>query len=388
VGALREKDHITRVWNAIANPDLHVVVQTAPAVRVALGEEFGMPMGSRVTGKMTAALKRMGFDKVFDTNTGADLTIMEEGTELLGRLQNNGKLPMITSCSPGWIKFCEHYFPEFIPNLSTCKSPHMMLGALLKSFYAEKAGVDPKTVYVVSVMPCTAKKYEMQRPEFEVDGLRDVDAVLTTRELARMIKTAGINFTELSDEEFDNPLGQATGAAAIFGATGGVMEAALRTVAEKIIGKRLDDINFKSVRGADGIKEFTVELPNITLKGAVVSGTGNARKLLERVKAGEADYHFIEVMGCPGGCITGGGQPIVDAPTKASVDVWALRAKAIYTEDESLPIRRSHENPFIVKLYDEYLGEPNGHKAHHLFHTSYTKRVHYDEGLMGKGSLK
>ncbi len=379
VGALREKDHIQKVWDAISNPDLHVVVQTAPAVRVALGEEFGMPIGTRVTGKMTAALKRMGFAKVFDTNTAADLTIMEEGHELLHRLQNGGKLPMITSCSPGWVKFCEHFFPNFTENLSSCKSPHTMMGAMLKSYYAEKAGIDPAKMFVVSVMPCTAKKYEIQRPEMEVNGNRDVDAVITTRELAKMIKEARIDFLNLQEEEFDDPLGQASGAAVIFGATGGVMEAALRTVAEKVKGERLEDVEFAFARGEEGIKEFTVELPNLVLKGAVVHGTGNARKLLEKINAGEAEYHFIEVMGCPGGCVTGGGQPIVDAKMKMDVNVYELRAAAIYNEDRDLTIRRSHENPFIIELYKEYLGEPLGHKSHHLLHTHYEKRCLYED---------
>lgn len=387
VGALQEKSHIKRVWDAINDPDKYVVVQTAPAVRVALGEEFGMPIGTRVTGKMVAALKRVGFDKVFDTNTGADVTIMEEGTELLDRINNNGVLPMITSCSPGWIKYCEHYFPEFIPNLSSCKSPHMMLGALLKTYYAEQAGIDPEKMFVVSVMPCTAKKYEIDRPEMEVDGLRDVDAVLTTREAARMIKEAGIDFTKLNDEVFENPLGIASGAAAIFGATGGVMEAALRTVAEILKGEELKDVDFKQVRGKDGIKEFIVELPDITLKGAVVNGTGNAKKLLEDIKAGKKEYHFIEVMGCPGGCITGGGQPIVSAKVQSEVDVFKLRADAIYEEDKDLPFRKSHENPYVKKLYDEFLEKPNSHKAHHLLHTTYTQREHYSENYMELPSL-
>ncbi len=387
VGALREKDHIERVWDAINNPDLYVVVQTAPSVRVAIGEEFGIPIGTRVTGKMTAALKRLGFDKVFDTNTGADLTIMEEGYELLHRLQNNGTLPMITSCSPGWVKFCENYYPEFIENLSSCKSPHTMLGATLKSYYAEKEGIDPKKMFVVSVMPCTAKKYEIERPVMEVDGIRDVDAVITTREAARMFKQAGLDFVNLPDEEFDNPLGQASGAGAIFGATGGVMEAALRTVAEKVIGKKLENIEFTAVRGETGIKEFTIPLPDFELKGAVVSSTGNARKLLDKIKAGEANYHFIEVMGCAGGCITGGGQPIVSARKKAVINVFDLRSKAIYAEDESLPVRRSHENPFIIQLYDEYFGEPNSHKAHHLLHTTYTKRELYPDDLLEAKSV-
>lgn len=378
VGALKEKDHIKRVWRALGNKDLHVVVQTAPAVRVALGEEFGMPIGTAVTGKMVAALKRIGFDKVFDTDTGADLTIMEEGTELLNRIKNNGKLPMITSCSPGWVKFCEHFFPEFIENLSSCKSPHTMFGAILKSYYAEKMGIDPNKIYVVSVMPCTAKKYEIDRPVMEVDGHRDVDAVLTTRELAKMIKETRVDFINLPDETFDDPMGKATGAGVIFGTTGGVMEAALRTVAEILTEEPTKDLSFNRVtRGEEGIKEFSIALPKFTLKGVVVSGTGNARKLLDKIKAGEAEYHFIEIMGCTGGCVTGGGQPIVNAKTKMDVDVFANRAAALYSEDTYAAIRKSHDNPVVKKIYAEYLGEPNGHKAHHLLHTTYTKRTEY-----------
>lgn len=378
VGALKEKDHIKRVWRALGNKDLHVVVQTAPAVRAALGEEFGMPIGTAVTGKMVAALKRIGFDKVFDTDTGADITIMEEGTELLNRLKNNGKLPMITSCSPGWVKFCEHFFPEFTENLSSCKSPHTMFGAILKSYYAEKMGIDPNKIYVVSVMPCTAKKYEIDRPVMEVDGHRDVDAVLTTRELAKMIKETRVDFINLPDETFDDPMGEATGAGVIFGTTGGVMEAALRTVAEILTEEATKDLSFNRVtRGEEGIKEFSIELPKFTLKGAVVSGTGNARKLLDKIKAGEAKYHFIEIMGCTGGCVTGGGQPIVNAKTKMDVDVFANRAAALYSEDTYAAIRKSHDNPVVKKIYAEYLGEPNGHKAHHLLHTTYTKRTEY-----------
>ncbi|NLL69550.1 MAG: 2Fe-2S iron-sulfur cluster binding domain-containing protein [Epulopiscium sp.] len=379
VGALREKSEIEKVWDALAEKDRHVIVQTAPAVRVALGEEFGMPIGTRVTGKMVAALKRLGFDKVVDTDTAADLTIMEEGYELLDRLENGGKLPMITSCSPGWIKFCEHFFPDFLDHLSSCKSPHMMLGAILKSYYAEKMGMDPEKIFVVSVMPCTAKKYEAERPEMNVNGLRDVDAVITTRELAQMIKEARIDFVQLEEETFDDPLGEASGAGVIFGATGGVMEAALRTVAEKLTGTSLDEkeLEFQPTRGFDGIKEFTVDLPQLVLKGAVVHGTGNARKLLEKIRAGQAEYHFIEVMGCPGGCITGGGQPIVDAKTRMDIDVYEERAKALYEEDRSMVIRKSHENPFIIKLYEEFLEKPLSHKSHELLHTTYSEKENY-----------
>lgn len=377
VGALREKDSTEVVWSALADEKKHVVVQTAPAVRVALGEEFGMPIGTRVTGKMAAALRRMGFDKVFDTDTAADLTIMEEGTELLNRIKEGGTLPLITSCSPGWIKFCEHNYPEFLDNLSSCKSPHEMFGAIIKSYYAERADINPADIFVVSVMPCTAKKFESQRAELAGTGYADVDAVLTTRELARMIKEAGIDFTALPDEHFDNPFGDASGAGVIFGATGGVMEAALRTVAEILAGKSIDNIEYRVVRGVEGIKEATVELPGKTVRAAVAHGLGNARKLLDKIKAGEAQYDFIEIMGCPGGCVTGGGQPIQSAKVTMGIDLRAERAKAIYDEDESLTLRKSHENPFIKQLYSEYLGEPCGHKSHKLLHTHYAKRDNY-----------
>lgn len=377
-GALYEKDHTQRVWEALADPDKFVVAQTAPAVRAALGEEFGLPIGTRVTGKMVAALKRLGFDRVFDTDFAADLTIMEEGNELLHRLKNGGKLPLITSCSPGWVKFCEHYYPEFLDNLSTCKSPHQMMGAIVKTYFAEKMGIDPKKIYMVSIMPCTAKKYEIDRPEMGHDGLRDVDAVLTTRELARMIKEANINFNKLKDEDFDDPLGESTGAGVIFGVTGGVMEAALRTVADIVEGKDLHEFEYTNVRGLEGVRETTVNIGDLNLKIAVVNGTGNARKLLDKIKAGEANYHFIEVMGCPGGCINGGGQPIVPSRVKMEVDVRALRAKAIYEEDKALSIRKSHKNPQIIKLYEEFLKEPLGHKSHELLHTKYTPRKLYN----------
>lgn len=374
VGALYEKDATKPVWNAIYDPDMHVVVQVAPAVRAGIGEEFGMPIGTRATGKLVAALKRLGFDKTFDTDTGADLTIMEEGTELLDRIKNGGKLPMITSCSPGWIKYCEHHYPEFLDNLSTCKSPHEMFGAIIKSYYAKESGIDPSKIFVVSVMPCTAKKYEAQREEMKGTGYRDVDAVLTVRELGKMIRQAGIDFVNLADEEFDNPFGNATGAGVIFGVTGGVMEAALRTVAEVLEGKSFDEIEYNAVRGTEGIKEAALTIAGKEIKIAVAHGLGNAETLLNKIKNGEADYHFIEIMGCPGGCVTGGGQPIVSARVQASVDVKALRAKALYDEDKAMPIRKSHENPFIKKLYDEFLGEPCGHKSHELLHTHYTDR--------------
>jgi NADP-reducing hydrogenase subunit HndD len=374
VAALREKDDTDKVWDAIGNPNLHVVVQTAPAVRVALGEEFGMPIGTRVTGKMVAALRRLGFDRIFDTDFAADLTIMEEGTELLGRLKNGGKLPMITSCSPGWIKFCEHNYPEFLDNLSTCKSPHEMMGAVVKSYYAEKNNIDAGNIFVVSVMPCTAKKFEAARPELSATGYPDVDVVLTTRELAKMIKQAGIEFVNLPDEEFDPTLGDSTGAAVIFGTTGGVMEAALRTVSEIVTGRPLENLEIHEVRGLNGVKEVEVPLGDVTVKAAVAHGTANAKALLEKVKSGEKEYHFIEVMGCPGGCVTGGGQPIVPAKVQMGIDVRKARAAAIYDEDRSLPVRKSHENESVKKVYAEYLGEPNSHKAHELLHTHYTAR--------------
>ncbi len=373
-GALHEKYTTDEVFEAIADPDKYVVVQTAPAVRAALGEEFGLPMGTPVTGKMVAALRRLGFDKVFDTDTGADLTIMEEGNELLGRIKNGGKLPMITSCSPGWIKFCEHNFPEFIDNLSSCKSPHQMFGAVIKSYFAEKNNIDPKKIYVVSVMPCVAKKFECSRPEMENGGLRDVDAVITTRELAKMIREQGLLFNQLPDEAFDKPFGEASGAAHIFGVTGGVMEAALRTVYEILEEKPLEKLEFDAVRGTEGVKEATVNMGGMDVKVAIAHGLGNARKLLDAVKAGEKEYHFIEIMGCPGGCVTGGGQPIVSAKTYMTVDVKAERAKALYAEDEKATIRQSHKNPDMDILYKEFFGEPGSHKAHELLHTHYEER--------------
>ena len=379
VGALREKDETDKVWKALVNPDIHVVVQTAPAVRVALGEEFGFPIGTRVTGRMVAALRKMGFKKVFDTDTAADLTIMEEGTELLNRLKNGGKLPVITSCSPGWIKFCEHYYPEFLDNLSTCKSPQEMFGAVLKSYYAEKMGIDPAKMFVVSVMPCTAKKFESKRPELAGTGYPDVDVVLTTREIARMIKEVGIDFRNLPEENFDDPMGEASGAAVIFGATGGVMEAALRTVSEIITGKPSNDLEYGAVRGIQGVKEATLQIGDITLKAAVAHGLGNARKLLDKIKSGEAEYHFVEIMACPGGCVNGGGQPIQPSSVRSWVDLRKERAKAIYIEDRSMPIRKSHENPIIKKLYDEYFEKPGSHKAHKLLHTHYQIREKYPD---------
>lgn len=373
-GALTEKDATKEVWAALNDPKKFVVFQPAPAVRVAIGEEFGMPIGTRCTGKLAAAMRRLGADRVFDVDFAADLTIMEEGTELLQRIQNGGVLPMITSCSPGWIKFCEHFYPEFIPNLSTCKSPNQMQGAVTKTYFAEKNGLDPRDIFVVSVMPCTAKKFEIQRPEMGRDGYRDVDANLTTRELARMIRQAGIDFVHLPDEEFDDVLGESTGAAVIFGVTGGVMEAALRTVADILTKQDLKEIEYQDVRGLTGIKEATVSVAGIDIKVAVAHGTANAAKLLDAIKAGEKTYHFIEIMGCPGGCVTGGGQPIVDARTRYFIDPKAARAAATYDEDEAMTIRKSHENPAIKKIYEEFLGEPCGHKSHELLHTHYVDR--------------
>lgn len=377
VGALTEKDAIADVWDALADGTKHVVVQPAPAVRAALGEEFGMPIGTSVTGKMTAALRRLGFAKVFDTDFGADLTIMEEANELIDRVTNGGVLPMITSCSPGWIKFCEHYYPEFLPNLSSCKSPHEMTGAMIKTYYAERENLNPRDIVVVSVMPCTAKKFEANRPELGHDGMADVDYVLTTRELARMIKEAGIDFVNLPDEDFDSLMGESTGAAVIFGATGGVMEAALRTAYEVITGKTLEDVNFTAVRGMDGIKEASVKIGDLDVNVAVASSTGKASELLEMVKKGEKNYTFIEIMGCPGGCVNGGGQPIVSSQIRNWTDIRPLRAKALYDEDASKKLRKSHENPEIKQIYEEYLGKPNGHKSHELLHTTYEKRELY-----------
>ena len=373
-GAIYEKEAINDVQAAIADPEKYVVVQTAPAVRAALGEEFGYPMGTPVEGKMAAALRRLGFDKVFDTDFGADLTIMEEANEFVERVKNGGKLPMITSCSPGWIKYCEHYFAEMTENLSSCKSPAQMFGAITKSYFAKKMGLDPKNIVVVSVMPCTAKKFEIGRDDENGAGYPDVDYSLTTRELARMIKRAGITFNTLPDEGFDHPLGESTGAAVIFGATGGVMEAALRTAVETLTGKELESVDFTEVRGTEGIKEATYNVAGMDVKVAVASGLKNACELLTKVKNGEADYHFIEIMGCPGGCVNGGGQPQVHANIRNNVDIRAERAKALYTLDKGMKIRKSHENPEIQTLYKEYLGKPGSHLAHELLHTTYVKR--------------
>lgn len=376
-GALTERDQTKEVFEALEDPEKFVVVHTAPAIRATLGECFDMPIGTNVKGKMVTALKMLGFDKVFDTDFGADLTIMEEATEFLDRVKNGGTLPMITSCSPGWIKFCEHYYPEFIPNLSSCKSPQQMTGAIIKTYYAEKEGLDPKDIVVVSVMPCTAKKFEIQREDQSAAGVPDVDIALTTRELAKMIKQSQIQFKNLPDSDFDPALGVTTGAAAIFGATGGVMEAALRTAADVLTGQSLESIDYTEVRGTDGIKEATYNVAGMDVKVAVASGLTNAATVLDRVKNGQADYHFIEIMCCPGGCVNGGGQPIQSGNTRNFTDLKAERAKALYEEDKNLPLRKSHESPVIKQLYAEYLEQPGSHKAHNILHTSYVKRSKY-----------
>ncbi len=376
-GALTEKDATQQVWDALANPKKLVIFQPAPAVRFGIGELFGMPMGTRCTGKLAAAMRRLGAYKVFDVQFAADLTIMEEGTELLNRIREGGTLPMITSCSPGWVKYCEHFYPDFLENLSTCKSPNQMQGAITKTYFAQQNGLDPKDIYVVSVMPCTAKKFEIARPEMGRDGYRDVDANITTRELAAMIKLAGIDFANLADEEFDDILGDSTGAATIFGVTGGVMEAALRTVADILAGEDLQGIEYQNVRGLNGIKEATIPIGGLEVKVAVAHGTANAGKLLDAIKNGEANYHFIEIMGCPGGCINGGGQPIVDARTRYDVDPKVERTRATYAEDADMTYRKSHQSPAIQKIYADYLGTPGGHKSHELLHTHYVARDRY-----------
>ena len=379
VGALHEKEEIHYVIEALNDPQKHVVVQTAPAVRGALGEEFGMPIGTRVTGKMVHALKLVGFDKVYDTNFGADLTIMEEGYEFLNRLQNQGTLPMITSCSPGWVNYVEHEYPDLLDHLSTCKSPHMMLGAMVKSVYAEAKGIDPRDIYVVSIMPCVAKKGEKQRAENKTSPYQDVDAVLTTRELAKLIKMFGINFRDLKDDDFDQDLfGEYSGAGVIFGASGGVMEAALRTVADILAHEDLSMIDYHAVRGVEGVKESTIKIGEQTLKVAVAQSMTLAKPLLDDIRNGVSPYHFIEIMGCPGGCINGGGQPYVNATIRNSgYNFKQARAKALYDEDISLPVRKSHKNSQIQNLYKNYLGEPNSEKAHHLLHTHYTKKARF-----------
>ena len=373
-GAISEKDNTTEVFKALADTSKHVIVQTAPAVRAALGEEFGFEIGTNVEGKMVTALRKLGFAKVFDTNFAADLTIMEEAHEFLDRVKNGGKLPLITSCSPGWIKYCEHYFPDMTENLSSCKSPQQMFGAIAKTYYAEEMGIDPKDIVMVSVMPCTAKKFEIGRDDQNAAGVPDVDIAITTRELARMINRAGIKFASLEDGKFDDPLGESTGAAVIFGATGGVMEAALRTAVATLTNADPASVEFTDVRGVEGIKEASYDVAGMTVKVAVASGLSNARELLTKVKNGEADYHFIEIMGCPGGCVNGGGQPQQPASVRNFTDLRAERAKALYSQDAASEVRMSHKNESVKKLYAEFLGEPGSHKAHEILHTTYVKR--------------
>ena len=379
-GALREKDDTEKVWAALSDPTKHVVIGTAPSVRAQLGEEFGLPMGTNVEGKMAASMRRLGFDGVFDVDTAADFTIMEEGTEFIERFTKGENLPLITSCSPGWVKYCEHYHPDFLKNVSSCKSPQQMFGALIKSYYADKMGIDPKDIFVVTVMPCVAKKFEIKRDnQAAVNGLPDVDVTITTREYARMIRRAGIMFNKLPDEEFDPIFGIASGAAHIFGATGGVMEAALRTVVEVVGGKPLENLDFTAVRGIEDVKEAEYEVAGHKVRVAVTSGTANAGKLLDRVRAGEAHYDFIEVMCCPGGCVNGGGQPIVSGTVRNFEDVRGERAKALYNEDAAMALRKSHENPVVKEVYDTYLEKPGSHRAHELLHTTYVARPKYSK---------
>ena len=385
-GALMEHSEIDKIDAAFAAGKV-VIAQAAPAVRAALGEEFGYKIGTPVTGKMIAAMRRLGFKRVYDVNFGADLTIMEEGTELLGRIQNNGVLPMITSCSPGWVNYAEYNYSDLLPHLSSCKSPHQMQGAIIKSYWAEQNGIKPEDIFVVSVMPCTAKKYERQREQMKVNGNWDVDAVITTRELARMIKRSGIIFNRLPDEDWDQDImGDYTGAGVIFGVTGGVMEAALRTVYYKLTGKESDPIEFKAVRGYDaGIREASVDVNGTMINVAIASGMKSAKVLLDEIKEGKSKYHFIEIMGCPGGCINGGGQPYVREfflPNEDDdiVDTYKeKRAQALYSEDERMTLRQSHNNPQIKDLYEKFLGEPNSHKAHELLHTTYAGRERFPE---------
>ena len=378
-GALRERDDTDKVWEALQDPTKTVVIAPAPSVRAQIGECFEYPIGTNVEGKLVAAMRRLGFDKVFDVDTAADLTIMEEGTELLDRLKNGGALPLLTSCSPGWIKFCEEYYPDMIPNISSCKSPQGMYGAMMKTYYAEKNGIDPKDLFVVSVMPCTAKKFEIGRDDMSAagEGIPDIDVSLTTRELAAMIKRAGIRFRDLPDEAFDPAFGIASGAGHIFGATGGVMEAALRTVAEIVTGKPLENVEFHEVRGLKDIREAEYDLAGTKVRVAVTSGLENAKKLLDMVKSGEKQYHFIEVMACPGGCVNGGGQPHQSGDVRNFTDLRAERAKALYSEDAGMSLRKSHENPVVKELYETYLEKPGSHKAHEILHTSYVARKVY-----------
>ena len=377
-GALVEKDDTDKIWEAIADPTKHVVVQTAPSIRATLGECFGMPIGTNVEGKMVAALHRLGFDKVFDTDFAADLTIVEEANELIERIKNGGTLPMITSCSPGWVKFCEYYYPDMLEHLSTCKSPQQMGGAVIKTYYAEKMGIDPKDIVSVSVMPCTAKKFEIGREDQSAAGVPDLDITITTRELSRMIMRAGIHFDWLPDEEFDNPLGDDTGAAVIFGATGGVMEAALRTANDWLTGKDNTEVDYEAVRGTNGLKEATVNIGGNDIKVAVASGAAAAKCVMDDMKNGNPKgWTFVEIMGCPGGCVNGGGQPIQPQYVRDTVDLKALRAKALYQQDAAMPIRKSHESPVIKTLYSEWYDGFGGHKAHHDLHTSYVPRKKY-----------
>ncbi len=376
-GALHEKDDTKKVWLKLKDPDTYTIVQTAPAVRVALGEEFGMPIGQNVQGKMITALKKLGFDKVFDTNTGADFTIMEESNEFIDRINEGKTLPMITSCCPAWIRFAEKNYPDLLGHLSSCKSPHQMFGALLKSYYAKKMEIAPEKIYVVSVMPCIAKKSECVREEMQQDGIRDVDAVITTRELARMIKQGNIEFLSLEDSEYDDPMGEATGAAAIFGTTGGVMEAALRTAADVIERKDLGNFEYEEVRGKKGIKRATVTIADKDIKVVVASGLKNARTIMEEIKSGNADYQFVEIMACPGGCIMGGGQPIKSSKIRSTTDVRKLRADSIYSIDEQSVIRKSHQNPVVKKIYEEFIEEPGSKVAHKYLHTTYHKEEMY-----------
>jgi NADH-quinone oxidoreductase subunit G len=369
-GALTEVNNTSKVWNALDQTDKVVVVQTAPAVRAALGEEFGLEHGTAVTGKMVAALRALGFTKIFDTDFAADLTIMEEASEFAHRLQHGGKLPMLTSCCPGWVKFFEHQFNDLLDIPSTCKSPQQMWGAVAKTYLAEKMNIESKDMIVVSVMPCLAKKYEAARPEMSTNGVPDVDIVISTRELAKMIKEAGIDFNSLPEEDFDNPLGESTGAGVLFGTSGGVMEAAIRTAYEWLTNETLESVDFEGVRGLEGIKEASIKINDLDVKVAIASGLGNARKLLEAIRSGEAKYHLIEIMACPGGCINGGGQPY----SNAFEDILSKRMSVLYSEDKNKTIRKSHENPYIKKIYKEFLGEPYGEKAHELLHTEYVKR--------------
>ncbi len=373
-GALTEKDDTDKIWEALADKSKHVIVSTAPSIRATLGECFGMPIGTNVEGKMVAALRRLGFEKVFDTNFGADLTIVEEANEFVDRVKNGGVLPMITSCSPGWVKFAEYYYPDQLDHLSSCKSPQQMTGAVIKTYYAEKMGIDPKDIVNVSVMPCTAKKFEIGRDDEDAAGVADIDIAITTRELGRMIQRAGIKFTDLPDEEFDAPLGEDTGAAVIFGATGGVMEAALRTANDWLTGQDNEAVEFTDVRGTAAIKEATYNIAGLEVKVAVVSGIAGANYVMNAIQNGTAPWHFVEIMCCPGGCVNGGGQPTQPASVRNTVDLKSLRAKALYDQDAGMPLRKSHESPVIKKLYEEYFDGFGGHKAHHILHTSYVGR--------------